>query len=555
VQEFSPAQGALRSRPELGIAVKTIACLLAACLLCSVTVLADEESGHHHDAGEQLGTVSFPTSCAPAAEKSFERGVALLHSFWYEEAQKQFEQVARQDPKCAMAHWGVAMSLWHQLWSRPDAAALELGWEEVRKAETLAPKTAREREYIAALEEFYRDPAKREYQTRTEAYSRAMKTVYAHNPDDLEAGAFYALSLLASEPPNDSSFANRKQAIAILNKLYAKEPNHPGLAHYLIHSCDKPQLAALGLDAARSYARIAPSSPHAVHMPSHIFARLGLWQEDIQSNLASIAVTEKATAMHMGGEGHKVHAMDFLLYAYLQVGQDADARKLVDEARAFHPTGQGDMAMYVDYARVGFPATYYVEMRQWSEASALEPPADVEPINKTAAYWARAIGSAHLHNAKAARKDVQQFDAQVEMVRKSKYSYMADDTRTDRDEMEAWLAFAENQNEEAMRRMRAVADRQDTVGKPEVAIPAREMLADMLLEVNRPSEALAEYERALKTDPNRFNGIYGAARAAELVHQTEKANAYYAQLLKNCDNGAHSERPELARAKTLLARN
>ena len=536
--------------------MKTIACVLAACVLCSVAVLADEEGGHHHhDGGEQLGTVSFPTSCAPAVEKSFERGVALLHSFWYEEARKQFEEVEQKDPQCAMAHWGVAMSLWHQLWSRPDAAELNLGWKEVQKAQTLAPKTAREREYIAALAEFYRDPAKRDYQARPEAYSQAMEKLYGDNPNDLEAGAFYALSLLAAEPPNDTSFANRKKAIAILNKLFAQEPNHPGLAHYLIHSCDKPQLAALGLDAARSYARIAPSSPHAVHMPSHIFARLGLWQEDIQSNLASIAATQKATEMHMGGEGHKVHAMDFLLYAYLQVGQDADARKLVDEASAFHPTGEGDMAMYVDYARVGFAATYYVEMRQWSEAAALEPPADMEPINKTVAYWARTIGSAHLHNAEAARKDVQQFDALVEIVRKSKYSYMADDAKTDRDEMQAWLAFAENKNEEALRLMRAVADHQDTVGKPEVAIPAREMLADMLLETNRPAEALIEYEKALKTDPNRFNGLYGAARAAELVHQTEKANSYYAQLLKNCDNGAHSERPELTRAKTLLARN
>jgi len=213
------------------------------------------------------------------------------------------------------------------------------------------------------------------------------------------------------------------------------------------------------------------------------------------------------------------------------------------------------MALYADYARVGFPATYYVEMRQWSEAAAIGPPADMQPINKTVAYWVRTIGSAHLHDAEAARKDVQQFDALIEIIRKSKYSYMAEDSKSDRDEMQAWLAFAENRNEDALRLMREVADHQDEVGKAEVAIPAREMLADMLLEMNRPADALAEYEKALKTDPNRFNGLYGAARAAELAQQSAKASFYYAQLLKNCDNGAHSERPELARAKTLIARN
>jgi tetratricopeptide (TPR) repeat protein len=535
--------------------MKTIVHLLIVCVFCSLAVLADEEAGHHHhDADEQLGTVSFPTSCASAVQKSFERGVALLHSFWYDEAEKQFAQVAAKDPKCAMAHWGEAMSFYHQLWSRPDDATLKRGWQEVQKAQAARPKTAREREYIAAIAEFYRDPAKRDHQARAQAYSQAMEKVYADNPKDLEAGAFYALSLLAAEPPDDTSFTDRKKAIAILNKLFEQEPNHPGLAHYIIHSCDKPQLAALGLDAARRYARIAPSSPHAVHMPSHIFARLGLWQEDIQSNLASIAATQRATGMHMGGEAHQVHAMDFLLYAYLQVGQDADAKKLVDKASTFKPEGDDDMAFYVDYARAGFPATYYVEMRQWSEAAALEPPTDMAPINKASAFWARTIGAAHLHDAEAARKDAQQFDALLELARKGKYGYVVDDYKPVRNEVHAWLAFAENKNEEALRLMREVADHQDARGKGEVEIPAREMLADMLLEMNRPGEALVEYEKALKTDPNRFNGLYGAARAAELMQQTEKASSYYAQLLKNCDNGAHSERPELARARNLVAR-
>jgi len=535
--------------------LKSTARLLIVCLLCSVAVIADEEAVHHHEAGEQLGTVTFPTSCAPAVQASFERGVALLHSFWYEEAEKQFAAVAQKDPKCAMAHWGVAMSFYHQLWSRPDEATLKQGWEEIQKAQSAGAKTAREREYIAALATFYRDPAQRDHPARAQAYSQAMEKVYADNPADLEAGAFYALSLLAAEPPNDASFANRKQAIAILNRLFEQEPNHPGLAHYIIHSCDKPQLASLGLDAARRYAQIAPSSPHAVHMPSHIFARLGLWQEDIHSNLASIAVTQKAMGMHMGGEGHQVHAMDFLIYAYLQVGQEKDAKALVDKIQAVPSMGEGDMARYVDYARAGFPAMYSLEMRHWHEAAALEPPAKAGPPDEAITYWARTIGAARLHDASAARKNAQRFDALLEETRKGKNSYEADDLKTNRDEVHAWLAFAEDKPEEALRLMRELADHQDAVGKAEVEIPAREMLGDMLLEMSRPGDALAEYERALKTDPNRFNSLYGAARAAELAQQTAKASSYYAQLLKNCDDGAHSERPELARAKNLVARN
>ena len=536
--------------------MKTMVRLLIVCLLCSTAAFADDEaSHHHHDADEQLGTVSFPTSCTPAVQKSFERGVALLHSFWYEEAEKQFAGIAQKDPKCAMAHWGEAMSFYHQLWSRPSDATLKRGWQEIQRARLAGPKTPREREYISALAEFYRDPAKRDHPARAQAYSKAMEKVYADNPKDLEAGAFYALSLLAAEPPNDASFANRRKAIAILKPLFDQEPDHPGLAHYLIHSCDKPQLASLGLDAARRYAQIAPSSPHAVHMPSHIFARLGLWQEDIQSNLASIAATQRATSMHMGGEAHQVHAMDFLIYAYLQVGEEAEAKKLVDKISTMEPMGEGDMASYMDYARAEFPALYYLEMRQWSEAAALAPPAGLQPIDQAVTYWARTIGAAHLHEAGAARNNAQQLDVLLETARKSKSGYLVEDFKPARDEVQAWAAFAENKNEEALRLMREVADHQDTVGKAEVAIPAREMLADMLLELNRPADALVEYEKALKTDPNRFNGLYGAARSAELVHQTEKANSYYAQLLKNCDNGAHSERPELARAKTLLARN
>ena len=299
--------------------MKRLALVFTVVVLCAFGAVADE--GHHHEdlTTDQLGTVHFPVSCAAEVQKPFERGVALLHSFWYEEAKKEFEQIAKDDPKCAMAHWGIAMSIWHQLWNQPDAATIKLGHDEVKNARSLHPKTDRERDYITAMDEFYRGK-RRDYHDRASTYCQAMATTHQDYPDDREAAAFYALSLLASEPDNDTTFANRKQAAAILEKLFAVEPDHPGVAHYLIHSYDKPQLAQLGLPAARRYAQIAPAAPHALHMPSHIFARLGLWQDDINSNLASIAATRKTAAMHMGGEGHQFHAMDFLVYAYLQSG-------------------------------------------------------------------------------------------------------------------------------------------------------------------------------------------------------------------------------------------
>ena len=305
--------------------------LLLLTSIAAVSAAADDDQSHHHHedlTATELGTVTFPVSCAAGVQKPFERGVALLHSFWYEEAEKEFRQIALDDPHCVMAHWGVAMSLWHQLWDHPDAKVIERGLDESHQAETTdGPATPRERAYIAAISAFYSNSKKLDHAVRAKAYSDSMKKVYEAYPDDHEAAVFYALSLLASEPHNDETFANRKQAAAILEKLFAVEPDHPGVAHYLIHSYDKPRLAELGLPAARRYAQIAPAAPHALHMPSHIFARVGLWQDDINSNLASIAATRKTAAIHMGGEGHQFHAMDFLLYAYLQSGRGKADRR------------------------------------------------------------------------------------------------------------------------------------------------------------------------------------------------------------------------------------
>lgn len=517
----------------------------------------DDQSHHHHEdlTAAQLGTVTFPVSCAAPQQKPFERGVALLHSFWYEEAEKEFRQIALDDPRCAMAHWGVAMSLWHQLWDHPDAKVIERGLDEAHEAETTdGPATPRERAYIAAISAFYSKSKKLDHAARAKAYSDSMKKVYEAYPDDHEAAVFYALSLLASEPHNDETFANRKQAAAILEKLFAVEPDHPGVAHYLIHSYDKPQLAQLGLPAARRYAQIAPAAPHALHMPSHIFARVGLWQDDINSNLASIAATRKTAAMHMGGEGHQFHAMDFLLYAYLQSGREAEAAKLIDEVK-----GMPKMkSMYgPDFdpetnALTKFPATYDLELCHWSDAAALQVVPGALRGDQSITYWARAIGAARSGNLAQAHKDLQQIEAiRKEFVAEKKTEY-AEGVGEDYQEAEAWILHAEGEDDKAISMLRTLADKADKFGEEPEGIPAREQLADMLLEAKRPQQALAEYQTDLKLNPNRFNGLYGAARAAEATGKQTDANEYYALLLKICD-GSNSTRPELSRARELVA--
>src|SRR5579862_637592 len=415
--------------------MKTIAFLLAISVLLAIPAVADDDAHHHEElTAEQLGTVHFPTTCTENVQKNFERGVALLHSFWYEEAQKQFQQVAQDDPHCAMAHWGAAMSLWHQLWNHPDAKTIKKGQAEVKKAESLRSRDDRERGYIAAMRAFYGGKKDRSYQDRADAYAKSMKAAYEHHPEDSEAAVFYALSLLASAPDHDTTFSHQKEAAAILEKLFATEPDHPGVAHYLIHSYDSPQMAQLGLPAARRYAQIAPASPHALHMPSHIFARLGLWQDDINSNLASVAATRKTAAMHMGGEGHQFHAMDFLEYAYLQSGREADAQKLIDEVRAMPP--MKDMyGMGFDprlYALVIFPARYELELHRWTDAAALTPVDGADVGDASVTYWARAIGAARMGNVAEARKSIDQINVSYKTLlhqKKKLYAAAVDQDR------------------------------------------------------------------------------------------------------------------------------
>jgi tetratricopeptide (TPR) repeat protein len=525
---------------------------LAILLSLAFPLFADDE-GHHHEelTQQQLGTVHFPVSCATTVQKPFERGVALLHSFWYEEAEKEFEQIAKDDPKCAMAQWGLAMSQWHQLWNHPDAATTKKGRAEIKKARSLHAATARERDYIDAMKAFY--GGKGNFDRRATAYSNAMEKVYQRNPEDHEAVAFYALSLLAAADSDDPNFTDDKKAAAVLEKLFATEPDHPGVAHYLIHAYDKPQLAQMGLPAARRYAQIAPMAPHALHMPSHIFARVGLWPDDISSNLASIAATRKTAAMHMGGEGHQFHAMDFLFYAYLQSGRDADAKALIEEVRAMPDTMHNMYGM--DYnpraaSLVEFTSMYPLEMHHWTEAAALVP-TDAGGLSEEATvYWARAIGAAHLGNVAQVREDVAQIASiHKRLVAEKKFSDWAEKAHK---QASAWLNVAEGKYDDALTILRALADKEDSLGEEPQGIPAREMVADILLIAKRPEQALAEYEIDLKFNPNRFNGLYGAAQAAEMAGKQEKASQYYAELVKVCA-GSNSDRPELMRAKGLVA--
>ena len=499
---------------------------------------------------EELGTVHFQTSCSPKVGAEFDRGVALLHSFWYEEAEKTFRKVAREDRKCAMANWGLAMSQYHQLWDYPEDKTLAEDDALLTKAEAMKA-TAREQEYVHALHAYFgkspQGKADYDHAARATAYSEAMEQLALHHADDREAVVFYALSLLASQPPHDTTFVNRKKAAAILEKVFAEDPKHPGVAHYLIHSYDKPQLAQYGLNAARSYAKIAPAAPHALHMPSHIFARLGLWQEDIDSNLASIAATRKTAAMHMGDASHQFHAMDFLVYAYLQSGREAEVLREIKELDGIKSLDEDEWA----YSVAKFNMLYDLELHHWDDAAKLQPLAGDHRYPNAMIYFARAIAGARSGKVDAARVDVQEIEKIRLSLVSDKKQEAADGVDWLGKEAGAWLALSERKGDEGVKALRAVAEDEDAEGD-QADIPAREMLADMLMQMNLPQEALAEYEKSLKSNPNRVNGLAGAAQAAEKLGKRQQAESFYGQLLKTCA-GSSSERPELQKARLTLA--
>jgi tetratricopeptide (TPR) repeat protein len=531
--------------------MKTLSLWLVSILALPATAFA---------ASEQLGVVSFPVSCAPAVQADFVRGVALLHDFWYQEAERQFEAIAKADPHCAMAHWGVAMSIYHQIWDRPDDARLAHGWREMQAARAHPAKSAREREYVAALSEFYRPG--REYQARVEAYAAAMDSLYAHYPADTDAGAFYALALLASQAPADDSLKLNHKAMDVLTPLFAKYPDHPGVVHYIIHACDTPSLAQDGLAAAKHYGEIASSAPHAVHMPGHIFARLGMWQADIDANVGSVTASHAAELRKQSGAMDQFHSDDFLVYAYLQSGQEARAKAVLDESAAaitHFETMPGMVESYMTgmfpYYRTKLPIFYHLELRDWKMAAALPAVAGAPPESQTLTYWGRTVAAGHLHDAQRARANLADYDVLMTEIKKGRHAYFAESTasRIERTEMLAWTAFAEGSSADALKHMQEAADLQDKVGQGEVDIPAREMLADILLELGRPQDALAEYQKALVLSPNRFNGLFNAGRAAEGAGDLGQAHTYYARLLQLTNSGAQSTRPEFEHVKSVVA--
>ena len=518
-------------------------------------LVADEE--HQHPAGdpEKLGRVSFSTSCTPAVQKQFQRGVAMLHSFWYEEAERTFNDVARNDPACSMAYWGIAMSYFHPIWDArgPDAAILKKGSEAVERAKAVPPKTDRERDYVAAIEIFYKDSDKLDHRTRVLAYEAAMERVYTRYPDDHEAAAFYSLALLgsAAASPVDKTLGRQRRAGEIAEKVFAAEPNHPGAAHYIIHACDYPPLAAKALPAARAYAKIAPDAPHALHMPSHIFTRLGLWQESIESNTASARAAQKH-----GMVSEQLHASDYLEYAYLQMGEDEPAKRVLDQMVANKP-GLSNYFAGV-YATAAMPARYVIERRRWSEAAKLEVPSG-SPGGKLSwaeatTYYARALGCAHTGDIEGARQAIQKLEADRDTLTQLQETYWSGQVEIQRREAAGMLASAQGKKEEALDLLRSAADMEDASEKHSVTpgpiLPARELLGEFLLATDKPADALVAFESTLQRSPNRFNALYGAARAAQNAGQREKARLYYSALVEVSD--PVSPRPELRTAKSYL---
>ena len=506
---------------------------------------------HQHDAltEEQLGSVHFPISCDERVQKTFERGVALLHSFAFETAQTAFQQVAKDDPHCAMAHWGIAATF--NRWGGPSDNQRKQAWDEIKIAQSLRPKTKREREYIAAETAVFEPPRKHAKDNR---YLRRMAKLCRDFPDDHEAAAFYALGLESTDADDDPTHAQRKQAAAILEKLFAIAPNHPGVAHYLIHTYDVPGMAELGLPAARRYAQIAPAAPHALHMPSHIFARLGMWQEDIDSNLASIAASRNTAMTHMGDEGHQYHAMEFLVYAYLQSGREREAKGVIEEVKTLPKMNNmygADFDPQIS-AEVEYSASYVTELHLWKDAVALPLLTDNGDGDSSLTYKARAIGAARLGDLATARENLQAINKLHENLLAKKEMVPANAVDDDSRVVTAWIDHAEGKNDDALRLLQELAPKDGGLFATDGNIPAHEMMGDMLLEMNRPAQALTEYELELKVSPNRFNSLYGAGRAAEATKAADKARVYYHLLVATCAQG-DSRRRELTHAREFLS--
>lgn len=515
---------------------------------------------HDHASTETLGRVNFTTSCSNAAQPQFNRAVALLHSFQFADAIDAFNAALATDPSCSIAYWGIALSSW----GNPFAAGikpqsqLRQGLKAIEQARIMPPKTERERAYVGAAAHLFANAANTDQHSRTLAYENAMAAVSATYPGDIEASIFYALSLAAAADPADKTYARQRKAGAILEKLFVQYPDHPGLAHYIIHAYDVPSLAPRAVAAAERYSEIAPSSPHALHMPSHTFTRVGDWQASINANLASAAAARRD-----GQTGEEMHASDYMIYAYLQTAQDNAAQHVVESAveifsrfdsAALLNGAASPVAAY--YARAAIPARYALERHAWDDAAKLEPHPSPVPYADAITYFARGLGAAHLKDQAAARSAIASLQTMRDKLTRMKETYWANQVEIQRQEVSAWLAFAEGHRNTALAEMRAAAELEDKTEKnaitPGPLAPARELLGEMLLELERPAAALKEFQATLTREPNRFRSLYGAAEAAKLAGDRQTEQTCLRQLLKVTERADKPERQELAEARSEL---
>jgi tetratricopeptide (TPR) repeat protein len=532
---------------------------LAAALVAAAFVVP--AFAHPGDAGkpaaEKLGHVLFKTSCTPEAQKQFERALAMLHSFYFPETVKAFTAIPETDPSCAIAYWGLAVSTRPNPLVGPwDAATLKRGWDAVEKGRAIGAKTQRERDWIEAIGEVYRDFDKVDQDTRTKNYEKAMGELTRKYPNDIEAKIFYALALNESFDHSDKSYANLLKAAKLLEPLDRKYPDHPGITHYIIHSLDFAPLAQRGLPAANKYAKVAPSAPHALHMPSHIYSMIGMWEASIASNLRSVAVANEYTTKNKmdGALAGVPHSYDFMQYAYLQLGQDAKAKALIDDSGAI--TKVLGAPLVGAMARTAVPARYMLERQDWSGAAQLKPLDTKFPAAEAITYFARAMGAARTGNFAAAQTDIDKLKEQRAAMEKTNQSYWAEQIEVQILGAQAWVAQGQGNKEEALKLMRAAADLEDGSEK-HVAMenrlyPMRELLADLLMEQGQPGAALKEYQASMKASPARLRGFYGAAKAAEAAGDTQKAAAYYRSLARLTHN-ADGDRAELREAKQHVA--
>jgi tetratricopeptide (TPR) repeat protein len=485
--------------------------LIAIAVLWASQAVAQET--HDHPAPEKLGRVSFQVSCKPTVQPEFNRAMALLHSFAYSAGREAFESVAEHDPQCAMAHWGIAMTYYHQLWEPAmPGDGVARGQQEIERAQQIGAATDREQGFIRAAGVVYQNASTVPYSTRALKYEQEMADLSAQNKD-VEVQVFYALALLANTPPTDKNHVRQKKAAALLEPLYAIYPDHPGIPHYLIHAYDNAELAQKGLPAARAYAKIAPSAPHALHMPSHIFTRLGLWDDSIASNLAA-----RDAASQVGDTGEQLHAMDYLVYAYLQSGRDADAASVIAQLKAMPDLNVGTFK--VGYAATAMPIRYVVEREQWAEAAQITPPPASAPPHVIAiAVWARGLGLARSGHSEQAASTIQQLQEEEDKLRKSGNEYWATQVGIMRREVMAWTSQAQGKPENAVALLRQAADEEDSMEKlpvtPGPIIPAREQLGDLLLQQDHPEQAAREFQVALVNAPGRRGSLQGADEAAE----------------------------------------